>query len=164
MKLTVAILTISTSVSKKEREDRSGAVILEFVEARGWQVIRQDVVPDDEHRVNEYLRYICDTGVPDLVLTTGGTGISPTDRTPEATRAVVEREVPGIPEAMRLRTFEAAPTSILSRQVAGVRGNALIVNLPGSPAGVRECLGVIGGVIEHACEVIGGRSHDCGSG
>lgn len=164
MILKVAILTVSTSVSKKEREDRSGAAIRKFVEARDWQVIRQDVVPDDEHRINEYLRYICDTGVPDLVFTTGGTGLSPTDRTPEATRAAVEREVPGIPEAMRLRTFESVPAAILSRQVAGVRGNTLIVNLPGSPAAVKECLDVIAEVLEHACEVISGRSHDCGSG
>lgn len=164
MKLKVAILTISTSVSNKEREDKSGAAIRKFVEAREWQVIRQDVVPDDEHRINEYLRYICDTGVPDLVLTTGGTGLSPTDRTPEATLAAVEREVPGIPEAMRLKTFESAPASILSRQVAGIRGSTLIVNLPGSPAAVKECLGVIGGILEHACEVIYGRSHGSGSG
>ena len=164
MKLKVAILTVSTSVSRGEREDRSGVAAREFVEAREWQVIRQDVVPDDEHRINEYLRYICDTGVPDLVLTTGGTGLSPTDRTPEATRAAVEREVPGIPEAMRLQTLKETPTSILSRQVAGIRGRALIINLPGSPAAVKECLGVIDDVIEHACEVIQGRGEDCGRG
>lgn len=164
MSLNVAILTVSTSVSERKREDKSGAAIRDFVEKRGWQVLRHDVVPDDEHRINEYLRYICDTGVPDLVLTTGGTGLSPTDRTPEATRAAVEREVPGIPEAMRLKTFDGVPASILSRQVAGVRRSTLIINLPGSPTGVRECLEVIGDVIEHGCQVIRGRANDCGRG
>ena len=164
MKPKVAILTVSTSVSKGERDDESGAAIRKFAEGRGWQIIRHDVMSDDEHHINEWLRYIADTGVPDLVLTTGGTGLSPTDRTPEATRAAVDREVPGIPEAMRMLTLKDTPSSILSRQVAGVRGSTLIINLPGSPAGVRECLAAIGDVLEHACDVVGGRAHDCGRG
>lgn len=162
MILKVAILTVSTGVSSGEREDRSGAEIRDFVKAREWQIIRHDVIPDDEHRIAEWLRYISDTGVPELVLTTGGTGMSPTDRTPEATRGVIEREVPGIPEAMRTRTSDGAPNAILSRQVAGIRGTTLIVNLPGSPAAVRECLAVVGDVLEHACEVVRGRAGDCG--
>jgi molybdopterin adenylyltransferase len=164
MTLKVVILTVSSGASRGERKDVSGPVIRDFVRAREWQIIRQDIVADDEERIREYLRYICDSGVPDLVITTGGTGLSPTDRTPEATRKVIEREVPGIAEAMRMASFEDAPTSILSRQVAGVRGSTLIVNLPGSPAAVTECLNVIGGVFEHACEVIRGEAHDCGRG
>jgi molybdopterin adenylyltransferase len=164
MKLKVAILTVSTGVSKGERKDESGAAIREFAEAREWQILRHDVVPDDEHRINEYLRYIADTGVPDLVLTTGGTGLSPTDRTPEATRAAVEREAPGIAEAMRMKSFETVPTAILSRQVAGLRGSTLIINLPGGPAGVRECLDIVGDVLEHACDIVRGGAHDCGRG
>jgi molybdopterin adenylyltransferase len=162
--LRVAILTVSTSVSEKKRHDESGAEVRRFVEGREWQVIRHDVLPDDEHRIREYLCYICDTGVPDLVITTGGTGLSPTDRTPEATRAAVEREVPGIGEAMRMRTSGLVPTAILSRQVAGVRGKALVMNLPGSPSAVKECLEAVGEVLEHACEIIAGKGHDSESG
>jgi molybdenum cofactor synthesis domain-containing protein len=164
MNLKVVVLTVSTGASKGERKDESGPAIRDFVEARGWQIIRHDVVADDERRIAEYLKYICDTGVPDLVLTTGGTGLSPTDRTPEATRKALEREVPGICEAMRMATREEAPTSILSRQVAGVRGDTLIVNLPGSPAAVGQCLAVIGDILEHACDAIRGEAHDSGSG
>ncbi|MGD9401730.1 MAG: MogA/MoaB family molybdenum cofactor biosynthesis protein [bacterium] len=164
MKLNVVVLTISSSASKGERKDASGAAILDFVKARNWQIIRHDIVADDEHHISEYLKYICDTGVPDLVLTTGGTGLSRDDRTPEATRKAIDREVPGIAEAMRMAGRETTPTAILSRQVAGIRGETLIVNLPGSPVAVSECLEVIGDILGHACDAIRGEAHDSGSG
>lgn len=164
MKPKVVILTISTSASKGEKKDASGTAVREFVESREWQIIRHDVVAKDEHRISEYLQYICDTGVPDLVLTTGGTGLSPSDRTPEATRKAIERDVPGLAEAMRMAGREAAPAAILSRQVAGIRGETLIINLPGDPAAVAGCLVVIGDILEHACDAIRGEEGDSGSG
>ena len=136
--LRVAILTISDTGSRGEREDLSGDVISEIVSAEGFTETAREIVPDERDRISARLRDWCDGGGTDLVLTTGGTGLGPRDVTPEATRDVVEIEVPGIAEAMRSETMKKTPFAMLSRSVVGVRSGCLIVNLPGSPKGVRS--------------------------
>ena len=156
----VGILTISDAGSKGERPDTSGDAIGQIVERGGFRVALRDIVPDERELVSGRLREWCDGGEVDLVLTTGGTGLGPRDVTPEATRAVIELEVPGMAEAMRARTLDKTPMAMLSRSVAGVRSGCLIVNLPGSPTGVRETLEVALAAIPHALEMIRGwRTH-----
>lgn len=153
----VAILTISDTGSKGEREDKSGDTIAEIVAKEGFSQVTRTIVPDERDQISAKLRDWCDSGEIDLVLTTGGTGLGPRDVTPEATRDVVDIEVPGIAEAVRMETLKNTPFAMLSRAVAGVRSGCLIINLPGSPKGVRECLGVAVTVIPHALEMIEGR-------
>ena len=156
----LAILTISDAGSKGERDDTSGDAISEIMGVEGFQEVRRDIVPDEQELVAERLRQWCDGGDVDLVLTTGGTGLGPRDVTPEATRAVVEIEVPGIGEAIRVGTLRKTPLAMLSRAVAGLRSGCLIINLPGSPKGVRECLEVAVPAIPHALEMVRGwRGH-----
>jgi molybdenum cofactor synthesis domain-containing protein len=155
--LQIAVLTISDGVARGEREDRSGALLGDLLAPLG-EVIARDVVPDEGASVEAALRRFCDQGV-DLVVTTGGTGLGPRDITPEATRAVIEREVPGIAEAMRAATLAKTPMAMLSRAVCGVRGRTLILNLPGSPKGVRECLEVALPVLKHAAHILAGGGH-----
>ena len=152
----VAILTISDAGAKGEREDTSGDIISETVAREGLSELARDIVPDEKDLVSERLVKWCDDGEIDLVLTTGGTGLGPRDVTPEATRAILDLEVPGIGEAIRIQTLAKTPMAMLSRSVAGVRSGTLIINLPGSPAGVRECLGVVVPAIPHALEMIRG--------
>ncbi len=156
-----AILTISDKGSRGEREDTSGAAIREIVEEMGGDVVEHDIVADDKGHIEYALRRLAQTA--DLVLTTGGTGIGPRDVTPEATRAVIEKELAGITEIMRLKSFEVAPTAMLSRAVAGTLGTTLIVNLPGSPKAVRECLSFIRLALPHALEMLSGEGGECGS-
>jgi molybdopterin adenylyltransferase len=156
----VGILTASTLGARGEREDTSGAAIRELVATIGATVETYRVVTDDRATIERALVEWCDELGLDLVLTTGGTGLSPTDVTPDATRAVVEREVPGFAEAMRLEGLKHTPRAMLSRAVAGVRGRTLIVNLPGSPKGVRESLGAILEVLPHAIEILQRRPTD----
>lgn len=157
----VAVVTLSDKGARGERDDLSGQTVKELIEAQGWRVEDTRIVSDDPEVITEALLALIKAGM-DLILTTGGTGLGPRDNTPEATLAVIEREVPGLAEAMRLETFKISPRAILSRGVAGIRGKTLIVNLPGSPKAVRECLGVILPVLSHGLAVLTGRERECG--
>lgn len=152
----VAILTVSDAGSRGAREDRSGPAVAEWAGRHGWQVTERALVPDEAVRISELLRTWADGNRADLVLTTGGTGLTLRDVTPEATRAVLEREAPGIPEAMRAASLRDFPRAALSRAVAGTRGRTLIINLPGSPGGVRDGLAILDGIVEHAVELLRG--------
>ena len=158
--ITVGILTVSTLGAAGHREDTSGAAIREIVTAEplSAEVAEQRIVADDRAAIESVLRHWADDLHLHLVLTTGGTGLSPTDVTPEATLAVIERNVPGLAEAMRQESLRATPFAMLSRAVAGCRETTLIINLPGSPKGVRECLGVILPVLPHAVDLVTGRN------
>ena len=153
----LAILTISDAGSKGERNDASGDVISEIAAREGFTQVYRDIVPDEKELISTRLREWCDDGEIDLVLTTGGTGLGPRDVTPEATRDIIDIEVPGIAEAIRIETLKNTPFAMLSRLVAGVRSGCLIINLPGSPTGVRECLEVALPAIPHALEMLEGR-------
>ncbi len=153
----LAILTISDAGSKGEREDTSGDVISEMMAGDEFQELRRDIVPDEKELISDRLREWCDGGEFDLILTTGGTGLGPRDVTPEATKAVLDIEVPGIAEAMRIQTLKNTPLAMLSRSVSGVRSGCLIVNLPGSPKAVRETLEVALEAIPHGLEMVKGR-------
>lgn len=157
-----AILTLSDKGSKGEREDRSGPAIKELLKGIGADVEYYEILPDErELIVKKLIEY---ANKVDLILTTGGTGLSPRDVTPEATREVIEKEIPGIPEMMRIEGIKKTPRAILSRSVAGVRGKTLIINLPGSPMAVKENLEVIMDVIPHAIEKIKGDTSECARG
>jgi molybdopterin adenylyltransferase len=150
------ILTISDKGSRGERYDGSGAVIQDRVAILGGRVVRYDIVPDEVDIIRHRLIEWADAGDVDIILTTGGTGLGPRDVTPEATTPILDKLLPGIGEAMRMETFGKTPSSILSRAVAGVRRKCLIINLPGSPNGVRECLEVIVPALVHAVEMVTG--------
>ena len=156
----VGILTVSDKGARGEREDRSGPAIREMIEAAGGEVVSTRIVPDEQEKVRAALIAWSDEGL-DLVLTTGGTGFSPRDWTPEATKGVIEREAPGLAEAMRRAGAEKTPTAILSRAVAGIRGGTLIVNLPGSEKAVRESLAAILTVLPHGVDILKGRTSEC---
>lgn len=162
--VTAGILTISTKGAAGEREDTSGEAIYALITAPPVEatVTGRAIVPDDRASIESVLRHWADDLRLNLVLTTGGTGLSPTDVTPEATLAVVDRLVPGLVEAMRLESLRITPMAMLTRAVAGCRGATLIVNLPGSPKGVRECLAVILPVLPHAVDILTARVTDHG--
>lgn len=157
----VGILTVSDKGARGEREDRSGPAIRAMIEAAGGEVARTKIVADEPADIRAALVAWSDEGL-DLVLTTGGTGFSPRDWTPEATKGVIEREAPGLPEAMRRAGAEKTPTAVLSRGVAGLRKATLIVNLPGSEKAVRESLAAILPVLPHAIGVLKGSDTECG--
>jgi molybdenum cofactor synthesis domain-containing protein len=142
-----AVLTVSDGVTHGTREDRSGDALAELLEGAGYDVVRR-VVPDEQDAISAALREL--TTAARLVLTTGGTGVAPRDVTPEATLAVLDRLVPGIPEALRADSIRKTPHGLLSRGVAGIAGSALVVNLPGSPGGCRDGFAVLAPVLEHA--------------
>jgi molybdopterin adenylyltransferase len=157
MTLRVAILTISDAGSRGERADTSGDAIASWAEAKGYQLAGRALVPDETGRIAGAIAAWADSGSADLVLTTGGTGLTARDVTPEATRAVLDKEAPGIAEALRMSVYPRFPRAALSRGVAGVRGSTLIVNLPGSTGGVKDGLAVLDGLVEHAVELIKGQ-------
>lgn len=157
MTIRVGVLTTSDLGAQGQREDVSGATIKEIVAERlGAEVVEYEIVPDEQEVIETMLVEWADVSGVDLILTTGGTGFSPRDVTPEATQAVIERPVPGLTEAMRNQGLQSTPHAMLSRAVAGIRGKTLIVNLPGSPKAVREGLEVILPAIPHAIEILRG--------
>ncbi len=156
-----AILTASDRGARGEREDKSGKVIEDAVVRLGGEVIDYVVLPDELDSIKEKLMHFVYEVKVNLVLTTGGTGLSPRDNTPEATLGVIEKQVPGMAEAMRAESLKKTPHAMLSRAVCGVRGNTLIINLPGSPKAVKECLEVIEPALFHALELIRGQVNDC---
>lgn len=155
------ILVTSDKGSRGERLDGSGPVAAEILRGIGAEIVCQRVVPDDRETIAAALVEMADRLGLDLVVTSGGTGLGPRDCTPEATLQVIDRQVPGLAEAMRREGLKSTPRAMLSRAVAGVRGRTLIVNLPGSPRGVRENLGVILAALPHAVEVLRGEAGDC---
>ena len=152
----LAILTISDAGSRGERADTSGDAIAEWARLRGFVLAERGLVPDEEARIAATLSAWADSGRADLILTTGGTGLAPRDVTPEATRGILAREAPGLAEALRMAIYPRFHRAALSRGVAGARGRTLIVNLPGSPGGVRDGLGVLDYLVEHAVELVRG--------
>lgn len=158
---TFAVLTVSDRCAAGQASDRSGPVIRQLLSAKEWRPAAYEIVPDDRERIQETIRRWADQEAVDLILTTGGTGPHPRDVTPEATRPLLQREIPGIAEAMRWKGLKKTPHAMLSRGCAGVRGRTLIVNLPGSPQAVREGLEVILPALPHAIRKIQGDPTDC---
>ena len=159
----VAIITLSDSGYAGQREDKSGPVIRGLVEGAGYEVVHTALLPDGLEPLSSELKRLCDNDLADLILTTGGTGFSPTDLTPEATLAVTERPAPGIAEAMRWQSLQITPRAMLSRAAAGIRKQALMVNLPGSPKAVQECLEFILPALGHGLEILKGTAGNCAS-
>jgi len=155
--INIGILTISDKGSKGQRQDKSGEVIRDGVSSMKGTVVKYDIIPDEKDIIAKTLADWADGGKIDVILTTGGTGLSKRDVTPEATLSVIDRSVPGFAEAMRAKSLEKTPMAMLSRAVAGQRGQCLIINMPGSPKAVRECLDVILPAIPHAVEIIKGE-------
>jgi molybdenum cofactor synthesis domain-containing protein len=158
--LRVAVITISDSVSAGKSEDKSGPAVIARCRELGWEIKSSLVIPDDPPSIREQLRQFADSGRVDLILTTGGTGLSPRDSTPEATIAVADRLVPGFAEEMRRKGMEKTPRAILSRAVAAVRHKSLILNLPGSPKGAVESLDALADLLPHSVAIIHGARHD----
>ena len=160
---TAAVITLSDKGSQGQRKDTSGPALKEILEGDGWVVTHYAILPDDVESIKaELIRCADELGVC-LVCTTGGTGFSKRDVTPEATKAVIERECPGIPEAMRAESLRITPRGCLSREVAGIRGETLIVNCPGSEKAARECIGAVLPALKHGIQMLRGWAGECAS-
>jgi molybdopterin adenylyltransferase len=159
--LEAGVLTLSDKASRGERIDESGRLAAEMLEGEGFTILRQEIVPDDRPKIIETLREWVDNVGLSLIVTSGGTGVSPTDVTPQAMEEVLDYEVPGFAEAMRAESLKKTPHAMISRAMAGVRGTCLIINLPGSPRGVRENLSVILPALKHAVLKLNGDTSDC---
>ena len=155
------VITVSDRSARGEREDSSGPKIAGMLDAAGIEVIRRQIIPDEKAVICRALLECSDHERPDLILTTGGTGVSPRDVTPDATREVIEREIPGMAEEMRRRSAAVTPHAMISRALAGIRGSTLIINLPGSPKAATENLSVLLPAIPHAIEKIKGDESEC---
>ncbi len=156
-----AIVIASDKGSRGERKDTSGDVIEKFLNDRGYMILERMIVPDERHLLSDALVRLSDELSCDLILTSGGTGLSQRDWTPEATLDVIHRHVPGIPEALRAASLAITPRAMLSRAVAGIRGATLIINLPGSPKAVAENLAVLSDSLDHGLEILTGRAAEC---
>ena len=155
--ITVALIIASDTRSKGINKDETIPIVSDFLKKQGWKLVDACILPDDFDKLKQKMIYYADELKVDLILTSGGTGFSKRDVTPEATRAVIEKEVPGFGEIMRMEGFRITPNSILSRETAGIRNNTLIINLPGNPKGVIESLDIIKTAIPHGIEIIQGR-------
>jgi len=158
------VLVISDKGWRGERLDKSGQAAREIITELNLDIVKYEIVPDEADVISGKLSEWCDEGELDLIVTSGGTGLSNRDVTPEATLKIIDRTIPGLTEAMRIETMKKKPEAILSRAVAGSRGRCLIINLPGSPGAVKECLEVILPVLPHALDVLSGKVSDCGHG
>lgn len=161
MSFKVAVITSSDSGYAGQREDKSGPVIVEFVKNAGFEVVHTILLPDDKEMLSAEMARICDENIADLILTTGGTGFSPRDVMPEATKAISHKDVPGIPEAMRYFSLQITGRAMLSRAAAGIRNKTLIVNMPGSPKAVTECLEYILPHLTHGLEILTEQTSNC---
>ena len=162
MAYTAAVITVSDKGSRGEREDKSGPVICEMLDSAGMEVVYTNIVPDEFDKIASEIKLCSDEKKIPLILTTGGTGFSPRDVTPEATMSVIERQTPGIPEAMRYYSLQITPRACLSRSCAGIRGRSLIINLPGSPKAAKENLEGILGAVLHGLDMLASEgSADC---
>jgi len=161
LKPSVAILTLSDKGSRGEREDLSGKLLQKFCSALNWEIKHYEILPDERDLIAEKLVFLADTLKVDLILTTGGTGVHPRDVTPDATSQVIKKEIPGIAEFIRFLSFQRTPLAALSRAKAGIRGETLIINLPGSPKAIEEIFPHLTEVIEHAVRKIKGDQHEC---
>ena len=159
-RIRAVVITSSDACARGERVDESGAVLAELLRGVGAEIVATEVLADELELLKERLRAYAERADVNLIVTTGGTGFSPRDNTPEATRAVIERDAPGLAEAMRAETLRQTPTAMISRGVCGIRAGTLIVNLPGAPKAVRECFAVIRPVLGHAVTLLAGGSHE----
>lgn len=157
----VGILTLSDKGSKGEREDLSGKVLKDLSEVEGWKVIKYEIIPDEKEQIVKILKIWVDKEKLDFIITTGGTGVYPRDVTPEATKEIIEKEIPGIPEYIRYISYPLTPMAALTRGVAGIRKKTLIINLPGSPKAIKEIFPKLIPIIKHAIEKIKGNPSEC---
>ncbi|HEX8144292.1 MAG TPA: MogA/MoaB family molybdenum cofactor biosynthesis protein [Pyrinomonadaceae bacterium] len=160
VEIRAVVITVSDRSARGEQEDVSGVVLVDLLEGMGIHIAAREVLADDLEPLADRLRSYAEREDVNLIMTTGGTGFAPRDNTPEATRAVIEREAPGLSEAMRSCTLQQTPMAMISRGVCGIRSGALIINLPGSPAGVRESFAVLRPVLLHAVALLAGRPHN----
>ena len=160
--LKIAVITVSDKGYRGEREDRSGKYIVDYFKEKGWEVSDYTIVPDETDIIRDKLIDICDTEKANLIITTGGTGFSLRDVTPEATEEVIEKKVPGFSEMLRIEGQKKTPRAILSRGVSGIRKNTLIINIPGSIKGVKDSLELIYRSLPHGIDILAGRDAECG--
>ncbi len=160
--LKIAVITVSDKGYRGEREDRSGKYIVDYFKEKGWEVSDYAIVPDEADIIKEKLIDICDNEIANCIITTGGTGFSLRDVTPEASEEVIEKKVPGFSEMMRIEGQKKTPRAILSRGVSGIRKNTLIINLPGSMKGVKDNLELIYRSLPHGIDILAGRDAECG--